>query len=360
IAAVRDGSSLYYLLQDHLNSTARIVNSAGTTQSTTYYFPFGGLRAGSHSSLTTKRFTGQYHESSIPGGEGLYYYGARWYDARLGRFTSADSIVPGAGNPQAFNRYSYVFNNPLRFTDPTGHIPMLTAGDAGPACIPGYCQGIGGTSASASQTDPPVSTHNIVGYILGEMSRNPNMPVANRIRGYIQRSNSAMRLTSQLAHQEEEDKGIATLLLLAALANRARAYELWRQQVDYNAPWDHKTTIADRFGRYQIVGNHRYYFDVWSNIHYGYVGASVGFESDELLWGAGAAQFMNESRTNFSSPTYREVLSSPLATRLDYSTDQAAISLGIHLWSTYGSSLTQGQFMQELGNWTGLDRRSYP
>jgi hypothetical protein len=34
---------------------------------------------------------------------------------------SADSIVPGAGNPQALNRYSYVFNNPLKYIDPSGH-----------------------------------------------------------------------------------------------------------------------------------------------------------------------------------------------------------------------------------------------
>jgi hypothetical protein len=36
---------------------------------------------------------------------------------------SADSIVPGAGNPQALNRYAYVFNNPLRYVDPSGHCP---------------------------------------------------------------------------------------------------------------------------------------------------------------------------------------------------------------------------------------------
>jgi hypothetical protein len=34
---------------------------------------------------------------------------------------SADAVVPGAGNPQALNRYSYVFNNPLKYTDPSGH-----------------------------------------------------------------------------------------------------------------------------------------------------------------------------------------------------------------------------------------------
>jgi hypothetical protein len=39
----------------------------------------------------------------------------------LGRFISADTIVPGAGNPQALNRYSYSLSNPLKYTDPSGH-----------------------------------------------------------------------------------------------------------------------------------------------------------------------------------------------------------------------------------------------
>ena len=99
------------------------MNQTGDTLTNNYYYPYGGNRGGAFSNLTTKRFTGQYHESSLPGGEGLSYYNARWYDPKLGRFLSADTIVPGPANPQAFNRYSYVFNNPLRFTDPTGHDP---------------------------------------------------------------------------------------------------------------------------------------------------------------------------------------------------------------------------------------------
>jgi hypothetical protein len=39
----------------------------------------------------------------------------------VGRFIQADTIVPSPGNPQHFNRYSYVLNNPLKFTDPSGH-----------------------------------------------------------------------------------------------------------------------------------------------------------------------------------------------------------------------------------------------
>ena len=52
---------------------------------------------------------------------GLYYYGARYYDPALGRFIQPDSIVPSPANSQALNRYAYVYNNPLRYTDPTGH-----------------------------------------------------------------------------------------------------------------------------------------------------------------------------------------------------------------------------------------------
>jgi RHS repeat-associated protein len=56
-------------------------------------------------------------------GSGIYYFGARFYSPKLGRFLSADTIVPGYGNPQNLNRYGYVRNNPLRYTDPSGHKP---------------------------------------------------------------------------------------------------------------------------------------------------------------------------------------------------------------------------------------------
>jgi RHS repeat-associated protein len=65
---------------------------------------------------TTWRFTGQREDATI----GLYFYNARYLDPALGRFTQPDTIVPAPGNPQALNRYSYVLNNPLRYTDPTG------------------------------------------------------------------------------------------------------------------------------------------------------------------------------------------------------------------------------------------------
>jgi hypothetical protein len=49
------------------------------------------------------------------------YYGARWYDPSLGRFAQADSIIPQNQGVQAWDRFAYTNNNPVRYTDPSGH-----------------------------------------------------------------------------------------------------------------------------------------------------------------------------------------------------------------------------------------------
>jgi RHS repeat-associated protein len=52
----------------------------------------------------------------------LHFYGARWYDSLLGRFIQADTIVPlESQGVQAWDRYAYVNNNPVRYSDPAGH-----------------------------------------------------------------------------------------------------------------------------------------------------------------------------------------------------------------------------------------------
>ena len=69
----------------------------------------------------------------MPGGEGLSYYNARWYDAQLGRFVSADTLVPELGNPQDLNRMAYVRGNPLNHRDPSGHVLEIGGGPLWPA-----------------------------------------------------------------------------------------------------------------------------------------------------------------------------------------------------------------------------------
>jgi hypothetical protein len=80
---------VFYLLSDQLQSTSVIATQAGVEAARQHYYPYGGNRGGSaFSDLTTRRFTGQYHEAGLPGAEGLSYYNARWYDPQL--------IIPGA------------------------------------------------------------------------------------------------------------------------------------------------------------------------------------------------------------------------------------------------------------------------
>jgi len=129
---MRQGGVLYYIFGDHpsltcqnrrcrslrtsLGSTAVVKNTQGG-KTELRYTAWGTTRYEYGSTPTDRRYTGQREEASF----GLYFYNARWYDPALGRFIQADTIVPGAGNPQAWDRYAYVNNNPLYYTDPSGH-----------------------------------------------------------------------------------------------------------------------------------------------------------------------------------------------------------------------------------------------
>ncbi len=171
-------STLSYLHADHLGSASLSTNATGGKVSEMRYYPYGEMRSGAMA--TDRQYTGQRREIGL----GLYDYNARYYDPLLGRFLSADSIVPGAAsgsgggaatlgydsntrltpltvnlgefaaqinaenrevlqfgaffqwdsktrqehnvpmgpaNPQALNRYAYCLNNPLRYIDPSGH-----------------------------------------------------------------------------------------------------------------------------------------------------------------------------------------------------------------------------------------------
>jgi RHS repeat-associated protein len=89
--------------------------SNGALVNTILYAPYGSTRSGDVP--TDRKLTGQRLD-----GTGLYYYGARYYDPTIGRFISADNVLPNYANPQALNRYTYVLNNPLKYFDPSGSI----------------------------------------------------------------------------------------------------------------------------------------------------------------------------------------------------------------------------------------------
>jgi RHS repeat-associated protein len=88
------------------------------------YTAWGEVRYNSGVTPTDYTYTGQY---SYTADFGLMFYNARWYDPALGRFTQADTIVPLQQGVQAWDRYAYVNNNPILYTDPSGHcIGLIT------------------------------------------------------------------------------------------------------------------------------------------------------------------------------------------------------------------------------------------
>lgn len=115
-----------YYHPDHLGSTSVVTDKNGANTAEFVYYPFGDPyidNAGIH-----YKYTGQERDNETA----LYFYNARYYDSRTGRFISADRVVQSKRNPQFLNRYSYVMNNPMRLIDPSGQV--ATCGVWGISC----------------------------------------------------------------------------------------------------------------------------------------------------------------------------------------------------------------------------------
>jgi RHS repeat-associated protein len=114
--AVRVNGTISYILTDHLGSTSVIADAGGAWAGEQRYKAWGEVRYASGTMPTKYTYTGQY---SYTEGFGLMFYNARWYDPSLGRFAQGDTIVPEG--VQGWDRYAYVYNNPLRYVDANGH-----------------------------------------------------------------------------------------------------------------------------------------------------------------------------------------------------------------------------------------------
>ncbi|MDP3722679.1 MAG: RHS repeat-associated core domain-containing protein, partial [Candidatus Omnitrophota bacterium] len=118
-AVVRGPSTVDYRYYhgDHLGSTNLVTDGTGQVVELAEYTPYGSLAAHSGSADVAHKFTGQRQDVT----HGLILFPGRVYDPALGRFLQADPFVQDPADPQMLNRYSYVRNNPLAFTDPSGY-----------------------------------------------------------------------------------------------------------------------------------------------------------------------------------------------------------------------------------------------
>jgi RHS repeat-associated protein len=102
---------------DALGSTLALTSSAGVTVASYTYDPFGGTTV-SGGSANPNQYTGREND-----GTGLYYYRARYYNPRIGRFISEDPLGLNGGT----KLYAYAGNDPVDLRDPTGQNPMCVA-----------------------------------------------------------------------------------------------------------------------------------------------------------------------------------------------------------------------------------------
>lgn len=119
---------------------------------------------------------------------------------------------------------------------------------------------------------------------------------------------------------------------------------IWAGLVRQDGDWDHKPKIAARFHprdptaqHWHLYGTTLYYYEVWSNIHYGYVGKGVGFSDSVLLDGAGLEQ-IGSTLLRFSAPQSDPSVSG--LRRWDDPHDRAAIEIGIRMFNNHPTNVT--------------------
>lgn len=127
-----------YTLPDALGSIRQITDAAGNVTLGQHFDPFGGLMASGGSGTSAFGFAGEEQDPLT----GLVYLRARTYDPTTGRFLQQDSVFGDPSQPRTLNRYTYAFNSPLTYTDPSGHMPAYSSGYAS--------GGKGGVSSSSS------------------------------------------------------------------------------------------------------------------------------------------------------------------------------------------------------------------
>ena len=130
--AENSDEQVFYYLHDNLGGIDAVVDENGKVVERNDYLPFGSDRIQTQPTTNTNNygFTGKELDDET----GLYYYGARYYDPEIGRFTQIDPLTLNKSekslesiltNPQQLNSYSYVNNRPLNYIDENGMIPKI-------------------------------------------------------------------------------------------------------------------------------------------------------------------------------------------------------------------------------------------
>lgn len=179
IRSTGSNNNTYYVTQDHLGSSAVVTNSAAAVVVSQSFGAYGERRGSDWSGTPSSPDWTAIGNSSRRGYTGhtmldnlsLIHMNGRVYDPLIGRFLSADPFIDAGAGTQGFNRYSYVGNNPLAYTDPSGFAGVIRSwidgpqhpstqgqwsswgiSDVAPGNAGGSVDGLGGGSGSQTMT----------------------------------------------------------------------------------------------------------------------------------------------------------------------------------------------------------------
>jgi hypothetical protein len=189
----------------------------------------------------------------------------------------------------------------------------------------------------------PDQMEELASYIAGEMNRNIKHPDVLKMKELMSYDSSADARRFQALPWYARLAGPPNFNGIA-LTKKLEAMAIWTKQVGQNMEWDHKPKLRELFpGVRHKQGKYLYYYDIWSNIHYGYVGIIGGLSESVLLDGAGAEQIASDSLRKAeelrTKPKEDRVLLGPRPTTSPWTelrswddvADRVSISIGINL-----------------------------
>jgi RHS repeat-associated protein len=241
------------------------------------------------------QFTGEAWDAGVE----LLHLRARYYQPEVGRFITKDPWPGDVWRPGALNGYAYVMNDPVNVVDPSGLRPEDVL----------------------NPPDPPV-----VLWIRTQMVQNAQSPI-----------------TAWLA-----DLNKSVIWGWGSIGQRVgakiEAWAVFGWMVRPGGPWDPKAEILREFEDRQWVGEYLYYYDIWGNLMFGYLGRAAGFTAFELLNGAGLVQIGSDIgyAIDYGDPCrlprprpWRYALFLPYTWVFDHPQDRVLARIGMRLWNAH-------------------------
>lgn len=168
-------------------------------------------------------------------------------------------------------------------------------------------------------------------YIAGEINTNIHHPSVLKMKELLS-YDVAEETRKQIELPWYAQVGATSPQAIGA-ANVAAAMALWTERVGQGRKWDHKVALAEIYDGvvYHKQGDYDYFYDIWSNIHYGYVGRAGGLSESALADGAGLEQIASEAARkvfNWKKRQWPDAAEGVDGLRA-YDDDQDRISIGI-------------------------------